>query len=215
MHIQIQKQQAELVGWKTNTREEATVFHGTTMAQYSPHKDEGVFIMHKNCDKWLMKDAVHESFLDEVGWTHFKRFNSTVGNPHESKTRYTNVDAIVPRAPRVIGPGSICEIDVFDSPAQPIQSLVENIQDVERRARRVLHEFGKSEAFLEYERWRTLRFKERTETNRPSIAKSIIHGDKDMHGNRYQYNMVDNQVEEALEMLQAIRKKDHEDKTET
>lgn len=172
------------------------------MAQYSPNADEGVVVMHKNCDKWLMRDAVHASFLGKKGWTHFKSFNATAAG---GGARFTEVDAIVPRAPRVMGPGSVCEIDVFDSPAQPIASLLPDIGEVERTARRELHEFGRSEAYLEYERWRTLRFKERTETNRPSVARSLIY--RDPHSDGREYNAVDNQVEEALEMLQAIRKK--------
>lgn len=173
------------------------------MAQYSPNADEGVFVMHKNCDKWLMRDAVHASFLDAgEGWTHFKSFNATAAG---GGARFTEVDAIVPRAPRVMGAGSVCEIDVFDSPARPIASLLPDIGEVERTARRELHEFGKSEAYLEYERWRTLRFKERTETDRPSVARSLIYRERDSSGR--EHDAADDQAEEALEMLQAIRKR--------
>ena len=70
--------------------------------------------------------------------------------------------------------------------------------------RRELHEFGKSEAYLEYERWRTLRFKERTETDRPSVARSLYR-ERDTNGR--EHDAADDQAEEALEMLQAIRQR--------
>ena len=156
------------------SREVQVTFHGTTMGQYSPDETQGIALMHKNCAKWLAHDAIDPEFVNTITWTHYKPFNITLS---ETKTvdsmssargtstrfKFVDVDAIQPRPPRFSGPGAICEIDVYDSDPQPLWTSIPNIETVERRARLLLHEFALSDAFMQYERWRTLRFQDAME----------------------------------------------------
>lgn len=195
-----------------------SIFHGTTMAQFSPDERQGIALLHKNCDKWLVRDAIDPDFLNEISWTHFKRFNETSttmelsdsggarGSP-VTRQRFVDVDAIQPRPPRIQGPGSICEIDVFDSDAQPLRTAIPNVETIERRARLILHEFASSEAFRQYERWRTLRFNEAMETNDATSGDGVASRSmmKDADGAWYKYNQRDDQVEDALDFLENLR----------
>ena len=66
-----------------------------------------------------------------------------------------------------------------------------------------------SEAFLEYERWRLLRFKEISESNKISLDKRMkkIFKSNARDIAKFKYNDVDNQVDEALSFLQNMREK--------
>ena len=190
---------------------ESIVFHGTTMAQFSPNSSDGIAVLHKNCDKWLMKDigSDWEHFLGQKQWTHYKHFNTTSLHPSSDALEHTFVDAIEPRLPRISGPGSICEIDVYDSQPRLSKFLIMDIEEVERRSRQILLNFSQSEAFLEYERWRLLRFKEISESNKISLDKRMkkIFKSNARDIAKFKYNDVDNQVDEALSFLQNMREK--------
>ena len=155
------------------------IFHGTTMAQYSPDETQGIALMHKNCAKWLVHDAIDPEFVNQITWTHYKPFNRTLSETESSDSRGADergssvrkhmsvpmhVVSSEPRPPRVLGPGHICEIDVYDSTPHLLQIEIPNVESIERRARLILRDFSLSEAFAQYDRWRTFRFHEGMET---------------------------------------------------
>jgi len=197
-----------------------TIFHGTTMAQFHPRNDSHIAILHKNCEKWMMGQALSSNFLTARTWTHFKHVECNRNDDCESTNR-NSVVALEPRPPRLHTEASVCETDVDYGTIVKAEYYIPDINVIEADTREIVYNFATSEAYEEYERWRILHFHEKvptTENRRESQSSSKIprkekellklgeKGDGNVQSKVNEYEE-EGELHEAVYFLQSLREK--------